>query len=136
MRFKQQIWDYYVKFTDEERLMKYRIEKGRENVLPFYEMETETFYRLFNAFRWLTKHNYPHIRIEETMTKPCNSDILEAMAIVKRDGERLLPYAKKHPKGVIRTGLIKQAKKKIACSDYYRKLVDEDFFADRVLQES
>jgi hypothetical protein len=53
------------------------------------------------------------------------------MLIMKKRGEDLLVYANKYPKTDLRKNLIKMAKQRLACAEYYIQLVNEDFFKDK-----
>ena len=130
MRYKREIWEFFIKYIEEEQLIKYKEDIGRENVKPFFDMERDRFNRLLNTFAWLTKYNLSYINIERTVTKPTNEEILDAMLIIKENGEQLRITAKQYPKteGEIRNNLLKMAKNRLACSRYYVKLVDENYF--------
>ncbi|MFV1457414.1 hypothetical protein, partial [Bacillus mycoides] len=116
------------------RLVEHKKSKGRENVLPFYDMEEDAFRRLFNTYTWLAMYNSPYLRTDNPVHKPTNEDIVEAMELLRTEGADLLVYAKKHPKGDLRTDLMKMAKKEIECAAYYIGLVQEDFFKDKELK--
>jgi hypothetical protein len=131
LRYKTQIWNYFIRYSDELHHITYWKERGKEKKAFFDSMENETFFRLLNTYRWLTKYSLSHIQIDAPMTKPTNPDILEVMGVMKSDGESLMIHAKKHPKGELRKSLINMAKKKIECGNYYMQLVEEDFFANK-----
>lgn len=127
MRYKQQIHEFFIKYYDEELLVNYRKKKS----IPLDDIDEKEIHRILNTFSWLFKHNASYIILDELIIKPTNSEILEAMLIMKKRGNSLLIYAKEHSKGEVRTNLIKMAKQRIDCAEYYTQLVNEDFFKDK-----
>lgn len=134
MRFKNEIYQCFIKYKDEARLVEHKKNKGRENVLPFYDMEEDTFRRLLNTYTWLAMFNSPYLRVETPVHKPTNEDIVEAMELLREKGDDLMVYAKKHSKGDLRTDLMKMAKKEIDCAAYYIGLAQEDFYKGKELK--
>lgn len=134
MRFKNEIFQCFRKYLDEERLVNHKKSKGRENAQPFYDMEDVKFQRLYNTYTWLAMFNSPYLRVDKSVHKPTNEDIIEAMGLLRSEGEELLQHAKQHPTGELRTNLRKMSKKEIECAAYYIGLVQEDFFKDKELK--
>lgn len=128
MKYKHEIWDFFIKFSEEQHLINYKKNKDREETKPFFDMEYDRFYKLLNTFTWLTKYNLSNIVIEETITKPTNEDFLDAISIVKSKGEELLIFTKTYPQGEVKNDLIKIAKKRIACAKYYKELIEQNYF--------
>lgn len=129
MRYKNEIWEYYIRYKDEKRLIDHKKEKGRENVLAFYDMEDEMFFRLLNTFSWLVKHNSPSMKIDSPLSKPTNADILEALDMMKNEGLDLSLHYKDYPKGALRDGLRKKANNLLKCVEYYKELVQRNYFS-------
>ncbi|MFE8701209.1 hypothetical protein ACFYKX_11440 [Cytobacillus sp. FJAT-54145] len=142
MRFKHQIWDFYMSCRDSQHLIDYRKEIGRpieENTVWFgpHELDIPSFTRIYNTVTWLTLFNYPYMNHDsrETPTKPTNEDILEVLNIIHVLGTNLKGYSKRFPKGEHRTSLFRMADKKIKCVAYYRDLVENDFYRDKEISK-
>ena len=131
MRFKQEVWTYFMRYHDEYEIQDFRKEMESK---PFGWMEEEAFKVLLNTFSWLTLYNYELMSLSYEIKKPKNEEILDAMEIMKKDGERLLAHSKQHKKGELKDNLRKMAQKKIKCAEYYKDLVEKDFFKDKELK--
>lgn len=129
MRYLQVIHDYYIKYMDEEHFFNFH--KAKYKYLG--EIEQKDFQDLYYIYKWLNKYNSSNNSIIakelKTMRRPTNNEIIEAINLIKKDGENLLERAtNEYPKGDLRKNLIKAANKKIDCADYYLDLVSKDFF--------
>lgn len=131
MRYKRQIWDMFIKYTDEDTVIKYRENKGVNEAKAFNNMGKEEFNRILNTLRWLVKQCNKNIRIEEVITKPTDSDILEALQDMEDTTQRLLDWGKTHKDKVMRNEILKRGRSKLKCVEYYRGLVGEGYFKDK-----
>ena len=139
MRFKEEIFQEYKRFSDEQRHLDFHREKDRlagKERLPFWgEMEFTEFNRLFNTIFWLQKFNSPWmIRAGESVpVKPTSTEIVEVAERIKACGEDLRIHARQHSPGDIKKDLQKMATKQIKCGNYYTALADDGFFDDKEL---
>lgn len=136
MRYKKEVWNHYIRFVDEKRLIEFKKEKGRDNVHAFYDMADDKFYRMLNTLCWIQKYQSYTIRFsfDIILEKPTNEDILELMSYIEEDATEFLAYAKKYSDKEMRSALIKKAKRELECVDYYRQLVSNDYFKDKELR--
>jgi hypothetical protein len=119
MRYKRQIWDYFIKYTDMQLHHVY------------FKTETEKVAKLANTFRWLTHHHSPYIKIGESFTKPTNEEIIDAMRVMIEDAERLRSVYFMYPHGDLRKSIMQMSKERIACAGYVMCLVKDDYFANK-----
>lgn len=133
MRYQKEVWNCFIRFVDEKRLVEYQKQKGKENVYAFYDMTDDKFYRLLNTLCWIQKFQSYTIRFsfEIDLKKPTNEEFLELMEYIEEHAINFLAYAKKYPDKEMRTKLCKKARREIECVKYYRQLIDEDYFKDK-----
>lgn len=143
MRFKDEIWSYFIRFRDEERFVRYKKEKRKgtdkesEVILAFYDMEDDRFSRLYNTYCWLAKFNSRTLRFseEKVLIKPSNEEILEALNYIEKDASSFFEFAKQYTDKEMRLGMQKKAKRELGCVAYYKQLVEDDFYKDKEIKE-
>ncbi|PLS19479.1 hypothetical protein CVD28_03420 [Bacillus sp. M6-12] len=137
MRFQKEVWGYFIRFVDEKRVVEYKKQKGRDNVLAFYDMPDDKFYRMLNTLCWIQKFQSYTTRFsfDINLEKPTNEDILEVMNHIEEDATGLLAYAKQYVDKEMRNSLRKKARRELDCVAYYRQLINEDYFKDKELRD-
>lgn len=137
MRFREEIFQEYKRFADEQRHLDFHREKdklaGKER-LPFWgEMEHVEFKRLSNTLAWLNKFNSSiSLRAgEQVPLKPTSMEIIEVAKRIGESGADLRLHASQHQSGDLKTDLQKKATREINCGKHYKELAQSGFFDDK-----
>lgn len=138
MRFTEEIFQEYKRFTDEQRHLEAHKERDKETGkkrLPFWgEMGFDEFNRLCNTLTWLQKFNSPLMRLGEIEpVKPTTEAILEVAERIGRSGAELRVHAKQYQAVELKQSLQRQATNQIKCGSYYKELAESGFYDDKEL---